>query len=156
MRSLGYAIRRALKKQRTLTVAHYAIVKRVFKGAALLKEITYLAQVSDCSVPFLLSGGAAEYNGNLSPEEAIFESIKHAGKELHEAANAIGYRTPISLQNGVKNGAIPITKVKKLANYLNLTLPQLFSDSECEVKPEIIYTPSLAQLREDLALMGWV
>lgn len=131
------------------------MTRRIIQGDAKLNDLITLADSLRCSLPHLVTGCRAEYDGDLSPAEAVEASIRHAGWPIHEAATIAGYRDHRYFLKCLREGTIAVRSLLDLALAIGVTPEELFSDSECVLtRWEDCIPDEMTRTRESI-LMGW-
>ena len=132
------------------------VTRRIICGGYTLNDLITLARDIKCSIPHLVTGCRAQYDGDLTPAQAVEASVRHAGWPMDEAASAAGYPDQRRFLKHLRDGTITVKALISVANAIGVTMEELFSDSECVMtRWEDCVPDDITYTREKL-IMGWI
>lgn len=148
-------IRRTLGFKRKGPARVAGWTQRIMRGVMTLNDLINLAKDINCSLPHLVSGCRADYDGELTPSEAVEASIRHAGWMMEDAAAVAGYMDHRYFLKCLRNGTIPIRALLNIASKIGVQMEELFSDSECGMKRWEDCVPDDVEYTREMVRMGW-
>ncbi len=129
---------------------------RIIRGTYTLNDLAALAKELGCSIPHLVTGCRARYDGTLSPSEAVEASIRHAGWTMEDAAETAGYPDQRHFLKCLRNGTIAVKALISIALAIGVPMEELLSDSECVMtRWEDCIPDEITRTREQV-IMGWL